>query len=393
MKSREVSEVSVMKKITSVIFVFLIVFTLASCNTSSNIKCGAGTVYKDGTCQAPEQDDQTPSDNQDPTDNETPTDNQNPTDNETPVDNTPVNALELIASTDFTSDDISAWVTEGNVELSHDSNGFLIVNVSSFTGEFYQENIQLPDMATEKDHTYTISIIAKTDINIGRDVQFFLEDTNNNFAKYFLETESLTTDFKTFTYTYVSTSDNSDSKLGIFLGSMENAELGNVIINSITVTKQDGLVGTYLEELENPGFDSNDISNWNKEGNVELSHDTNGYLVVNVTDLSVNFWEDNVTYGDLITEAWTNYTVTLRIKSSVERSIVVFAEDTNNGFAKYIEVTQSITTDWTEISISFKPTESNSDTKLGLFLGQMENASIGTIYIDSITIIADSTFE
>ncbi len=384
-----------MKKILNLSILFLMVFTLSSCDTSDDVKCGAGTVYLDGTCQASDtgNDNENPTDNEDPIDEENPTDNEDPNDDENPVDNTPDNALELIATNDFTSDDISSWATEGNVTLSHDADGYLVANVSGFTGEFYQENFQLPNMATEKDHTYTITIVAKTDVTEGRDVQFFLEDTDNNFSKFFLETEALTTDFQTFTYTYVATVANNDTKLGLFLGIMENSDLGNVIIDSITVVKEEGLIGDLLEDLSNSDFGTNDISNWEMEGNIELSYDENGYLVIKVTGLTGNFWEENVTYGDLITKGWTTYTVVVRIKGTVERTVNLFAEDTDNGFTKYAEINHTVTTEWTEITLTFTPTQSNSDTRIGLFLGEMENSALGTFYIDSITITADATFE
>jgi len=65
---------------------------------------------------------------------------------------------------------------------------------------------------------------------------FFVEDTNAGFAKYFETTESLTDSFQTFTYTFTPSQDNDDTKIGIFLGEMENAELGMITIDSIVIT-------------------------------------------------------------------------------------------------------------------------------------------------------------
>ena len=297
-----------------------------------------------------------------------------------------------MGTSDFSNSDISAWTFEGNVSLTHDAQGYLIANVSAFTGEFYQDNITLRNLVTQEGNTYTISFTARTDIEGGRDVQFFLEDTDAGFLKYFLETETLTNDFQTFTYTYISTSGNYDTTLGIFLGNMENGKLGNVIIDEIIITKTEGLQGTKLEDLDNPLFDSNDISAWTYEGNITLSYDEEGYLVAEVSDFTGNFWEDNITYRDLIVEAWTTYTITIILKSSVERDVVLFAEDTDAGFAKYVESTFAVGTDWTTIEVTFRPTEDNADTTIGLFLGLMDGATFGEIMIDSIVITAVKTF-
>ena len=240
---------------------------------------------------------------------------------------------------------------------------------------------------------YTISFTAKTDITDGRDVQFFLEDTDAFFMKYFLETETLTNEFQTFTYTFVSTQNNNDTKIGIFLGTMDNAFEGNVIVDSIEITKEVGLAGTMIEYLVNADFSTDDISNWGTEGNVSLSYDSNGYLVADVTSFTGNFWEENITYRNLITESWTNYTVSVVIKGTVSRDVILFVEDTDNGFTKYADVTHTVTTEWTTIELSFKPLDDNADTTIGLFLGSMDNAEFGQIIIDSITITATPTFD
>ena len=140
--------------------------------------------------------------------------------------------------------------------------------------------------------------------------------------------------------------------------------------------------------MTNPDFANADISAWTKEGNITLTHDEQGYLVVNVSAFTGNFWEENITYRDLLAEAWTTYTVTITIKADVGRDVVLFAEDTNNGYQKYAEVTHSITTDWTTIDLTFKPLVDNADTTLGIFLGDMANAQLGNVYIDSIVITA-----
>jgi hypothetical protein len=136
----------------------------------------------------------------------------------------------------FTESDISAWVTEGNVTLNHNASGYLEADVTSFTGLFYQDNIQLGGFYVSAGTTYQVSFTIRTSILNGRDVTFFVEDTNAGYAKYFEVTESLTDSFQTFTYTFTPTQDNDDTKIGIFLGDMENAALGMVIIDSIVIT-------------------------------------------------------------------------------------------------------------------------------------------------------------
>ncbi len=144
--------------------------------------------------------------------------------------------LNDIPNQDFTNSDISDWVTEGNVALSHNATGYLVADVSAFTGAFYQENIQLGGFSVAGGTTYTVTYVIKTDIVAGRDVTFFVEDTDAGYAKYFETTETLTTEFQTFTYTFTPTVYNQDTKIGIFVGEMENGVIGTIVIDSITVT-------------------------------------------------------------------------------------------------------------------------------------------------------------
>ncbi|MDC0559129.1 carbohydrate binding domain-containing protein, partial [Candidatus Izimaplasma bacterium] len=144
--------------------------------------------------------------------------------------------LTDIPNQDFTNSDISEWGTEGNVVLSHDAAGYLVADVSAFTGNFWDENIQLGGFSVASGTTYTVTYTIKTGTTAGRDVTFFVEDTDAGYTKYFENTETLTTEFQTFTYTFTPTAYNQDTKIGIFVGDMENGGLGTIIIDSITVT-------------------------------------------------------------------------------------------------------------------------------------------------------------
>ena len=136
----------------------------------------------------------------------------------------------------FSNADISMWDTEGNVVLSYNTNGYLDANVSSFTGAFYQENIQLGGFYVTAGTTYQISFTVKTSIVAGRDVVFFVENTDAGFVKYIEETETLTNQFQTFTYTFTPNADNDDTKIGLFIGNMDNAGLGMISIDAIIIT-------------------------------------------------------------------------------------------------------------------------------------------------------------
>ena len=95
-------------------------------------------------------------------------------------------------------------------------------------GAFWQ-----PKIYTEAGYTYTVTFTLRTDEVNGRDVIVFLEDTDNNYAKYFEETVTLTQDYQTYTYEYVALQNNNDTKVGLFFAN----DVGTVIIDSIIITR------------------------------------------------------------------------------------------------------------------------------------------------------------
>lgn len=144
--------------------------------------------------------------------------------------------FEDLPNQDFTNSDIAGWGLEGQVTLSHDVAGYLVANVAGLTGNFWDDNIQFGGFLITAGTEYTVSYTIKTDVVTGRDVSFFIENTDAGYAKYFENVETLTTEFQTFTYTFTPDADNDDTKIGIFLGAMDNAFVGNVIVDSITIT-------------------------------------------------------------------------------------------------------------------------------------------------------------
>lgn len=145
--------------------------------------------------------------------------------------------LADLPNQDFTDTDISGWGTEGTLTLSHDASGYLVVSVTELGNDPWSQNLGFSNQKVISGNTYEVTFVIKTEFAAGRDVTFFVEDTDNGYAKYFEETRTLTDSFQTFTFTFTPTADNSDSKIGIFVGNTTNAVIGNVVIDSITITE------------------------------------------------------------------------------------------------------------------------------------------------------------
>ena len=156
------------------------------------------------------------------------------------IDPNSVDTLADMRNQEFTDADISDWVIEGTLVLTHDPAGYLVVEVSALGGDPWSQNIGNINHIILPGTEYEVSYTLKTAYAEGRDVTFFVEDVNNGYSKYFEETRTLTNEFQTFTFTFTPDAFNDDTKLGIFLGNTSNPMIGTVIIDSITITAAGG---------------------------------------------------------------------------------------------------------------------------------------------------------
>ena len=78
-------------------------------------------------------------------------------------------------------------------------------------------------------------------------------------------------------------------------------------------------------------------------------------------------------------------TFTLRTDEAAGRDVIVFLEDTDNNYFKFIEETVTLSTEYQTFTYIFEPLETNNDTKIGIFFANQ----VGTVIIDSILVTRD----
>lgn len=313
-----------------------------------------------------------------------------------PVGNATVDSIGAtgwdIQNPDFTDSDLFAsWmIPSGDVSVTN-TNGEVELHVNTIGMNFWDVLFAQPGKTFEKGYTYTITYRMKTGLAEGRDVVLFVEPSAQA-SKLLEEQVSLTTTYQDFTFTFTTPSNTTSGMVGVFLGAnLPGAHPGAVMIDSITLSRTgEPIPDQFLEDLVNPAFTDADISMWQTEGQVVLSHNAAGYLEATVSGFTGAFYQDNLQLGGHVVRANVTYTVVIVLKTDVPagRDVIFFIEDTNNNYAKYVESTATLTTDFTTFTYTFTPTVDNDDTKIGLFVGDMDNAALGTILIDSITITA-----
>lgn len=295
-----------------------------------------------------------------------------------------------IINSEFTDANVfDAWmIPNGDVTVTNE-NGEVDIHVNMIGMNFWDILFAQPGKTFEKGYTYQVTFRMKTALQGGRDVVVFAEPSQGA-AKLLEQQVSLTTTYQDFTFTFASTSNTTTGMIGVFLGAnLPGANPGSVIIDSIILTRTgEKTQDVMLTDLPNQTFTSSDISMWDTEGKVELTHNSSGYLEANVTGYTGAFYQENIQLGGFYVTAGVTYQVSFTVRTSIVggRDITFFVENTDAGFAKYFEITESITSTFQTFTYTFTPSENNDDTKVGIFLGDMENAGLGIITIDSIVI-------
>ncbi len=143
-----------------------------------------------------------------------------------------------------------------------------------------------------------------------------------------------------------------------------------------------------LADMPNQDFSLDDFTGWATEGTLVLTHDAEGYLVVAVSEFGPNPWSQNIGFPGQTILPNATYTVSYTLKTEYPegRDVTFFVEDVDAGYAKYFEVTETLTNEFQTFTFEFTPTAFNDDTKLGIFLGNTSNPFLGNVIIDSIVI-------
>lgn len=248
------------------------------------------------------------------------------------IDPDTVVTLFDMANQEFTDSDLSGWVVEGSLVLTHDVAGYLVVDVSALGSNPWDQNIGNINNVILPGVTYVVSYTIKTEYAEGRDVTFFIENVDNSYSKYFEEVGTLTNEFQTFTYSFTPDAFNEDTKLGIFLGNTSNPMVGTVIIDSITIT-EDGSIDLkpVLAGVES-GLIDFDVA-FDPMAGVTATDGVDGDLTTTIVvtgdtvDVST---EGTYTITYTVTDSFGNVTTVDRVLT-----VVGFVADTNNDHVNF----------------------------------------------------------
>ena len=377
-----------MKKILYMILMSTIVLALVSCD--EQLTCGEGTYLNNGTCIV----------GTDPDKNNNQNNTGVCTDSKAAYEvvngdfmNAPAEPWFFIGGW-MVNDPDSIWMENYNA-IIFDVTDAAIDSRAVWDGAFWQ-----PKIYTEAGYTYTVTFKVRTDEVNGREVIFFLEDTDNNYNKFFEDTVTLTQDYQLYTYEYVALTNNNDTKVGLFFAN----DIGTVIIDSILIDRvpTEGVPETCevvsLYEVVNGDFMNAPaepwffIGGWMVNDPDSIWMENYNAIIFDVTDAAIDsraVWDGAFWQPKIYTEAGYTYTVTFKVRTDEVngREVIFFLEDTDNNYNKFFEDTVTLTQDYQLYTYEYVALTNNNDTKVGLFFAN----DIGTVIIDSIIITREET--
>ncbi len=110
-------------------------------------------------------------------------------------------------------------------------------------------------------------------------------------------------------------------------------------------------------------------------------------LIFDVTDAALaerNVWDGAFWQPKVYMEAGCTYTLsfTLRTDEVDGREVILFLEDTDNNYFKFIEETVTLGIEYQTFTYVYEAAVTNNDSKIGIFFAN----DVGTVIIDSIIV-------
>lgn len=266
------------------------------------------------------------------------------------------------------------------------SDGKMDIDISSGSNTDWHIQLHQSNISLSANSIYRMTLVAKASAE--RRVTLEISDPSNNYAKLYTETYNLTTEYQTFTLEYKPTK-NYNAKVSLLLG----GQGANVVtVDELSNTKIDASEATIdlrdyqPHELINGDFQYGYYS-WNKSTNegadANFTQDV-GKVNVEVTSQGHD-WHIQLGQSGRVFEAGKTYKISLTASALANTTIKVEVTQDGGGTSvtEIIKQEVSLTTSEDTYTIEFTPTETATNGKLALLLGESE---LTTISIDSLVV-------
>lgn len=266
------------------------------------------------------------------------------------------------------------------------SDGKMDIEITSGSNTDWHIQLHQSNISLSANVIYRMTLVIKASTE--RRVTLEISDPSNNFAKLYTETYNLTTEYQTFNLEYKPTK-NYNAKVSLLLGG-QGANI--VTVDELSNTKIDASQATIdlrdykPYELINGDFQYGYYS-WNKstnEGADANFTNENGKLNIEVVAQGHD-WHIQLGQSGRVFEAGKTYKISLTASALVDTNIKVEVTQDGGGTSvtEIIKQDVSLNTSENTYTIEFTPSETVSNGKVALLLGESE---LTTITIDSLVI-------
>ncbi|MCF7926989.1 MAG: carbohydrate binding domain-containing protein [Candidatus Izimaplasma sp.] len=296
----------------------------------------------------------------------------------------------VVDNADMSSD--TGWVFDfavGTGEMMYTEENTVEANLTDLGDAWWHIQLFQDGLSIVEGKNYLVSITLKSDVD--RVVGLGIEDPADGYADLKGENVEwqLTNEYQTFYYVFNANRTIDSAKLALFLGQIT----GDDPLSTVTVDSFDMVEVDEQNILSNSNF-SND-ENWNYDfvpdtGSAGTMAASNNQLTIDLTDLGSDFWHIQLHQTDISIDTNTNYLVSVRLSSTVARTIGLGIEDPADGFADLKGELVNWTVDETMQTYSYVFNSSSSiDTaKFALFLGLMtEEDTPSIITVENFVVI------
>jgi len=291
------------------------------------------------------------------------------------IDNVELGILEqdqLLFNGDFSEIGWGTWSHDGASTIGI-VNGELVVNVASVGTDPYSVQLFQNDIPLVEGSTYEITFDAKADV--AREIIYKIMTPGYNVRTQ--QTVALTTEYQTFTYSFVYDGTDPLGQINFELGNISGATAGTVYFDNVAMTKDSEAIN-----VKNGNFEQ--VLNWGT-----WSHDgastigiVNGELVVDVASVGTDPYSVQLFQNDIALVQGNLYTIVFSAKADVAREIIY--KIMTPGYNVRTQQTVALTTEYQTFTYSFVYDGTDPLGQINFELGNISGATAGTVYFDNV---------
>ncbi|MDP4181114.1 MAG: carbohydrate binding domain-containing protein, partial [Bacillota bacterium] len=305
----------------------------------------------------------------------------------TPDDDNDNGATNIITDGTFDSG-IGSWESYGGTGAItlNATDGKMVADVTKVGDNNYEPQVKRNNLSLTKDKTYIVTFNASSSVD--KAVEVCVIDPDNNYQYFGGNTFTVSTSSSDYSFTFTAPATTTTASLQFNLGKIA----GNL---STSVNATVSIDDIRLVEVSNIITDGNfdtDLGSWTEyhsSGNATVGV-SDGKLSVNVTSVSLNNYDPQVTKGNLSFTKDGVYAVSFNASADTDKAMEVTVIDPSNGYTYYGGNKYDISTSNKDYTFLFTAPATTTTAQFQFNFGKIsghESTSVpATVTIDNVVV-------